>query len=152
MTIPIPPYPSVETVTVTGPVNVQGINASGIPITENPVVIGGVNAGNVTTLATDATGHILVTSTGSSASTLTSPNVTNVQTAVLAANLLRKGGTIENEGPDIVYLAFNNVVSLSVYTVQVASGGYYEIPYGYTGVIVGICPTSTGQLRVTELS
>ncbi len=42
--------------------------------------------------------------------------------------------------------------SLTAYTVQIVVGSYYEVPFGYTGIITGITVSSTAVLRVTELT
>jgi hypothetical protein len=44
--------------------------------------------------------------------------------------------------------------STTSYTLQIASGGYYESPFNgiYTGAVDGITSASTAQLRITELT
>lgn len=167
MTIPIPTYPG-PAVTISGPVTVtgtvtigggavnaisQGSQVLGAALTANPLVIGGENpAGNVTALQTDTAGRILV-STGAAVGTETSPNVTNVATAVLVLNTARRGATIVNEGPATCLLALLPIVATTTaYTVALVTGAYYEVPFGYTGAVTGITVSSTAQLRVTEFA
>jgi hypothetical protein len=82
----------------------------------------------------------------------TSPSVTTASTSILASNANRVGGTIYNEGAAICYMKLGATASTTSYTLQIASGGYYEIPFSYTGAIDGITSAGTAQLRVTELT
>lgn len=82
----------------------------------------------------------------------TSPSVTNVSTSILASNSNRRGATIYNEGSAICYMKLGATASTTSYSCQIASGGYYEVPFGYTGAIDGITSAGTAQLRVTELT
>ena len=82
----------------------------------------------------------------------TSPSVTNSSTSILASNSNRLGATIYNEGAAICYLKLGSTASTTSYTIQLQVGGYYELPFAYTGAIDGITSAGTAQLRVTELS
>lgn len=84
--------------------------------------------------------------------TQTSPSVGVASTSILASNTSRLGATIWNEGSAICYTKLGGTASLTSYSVQIASGGYYEVPFGYTGAIDGITSASTAQLRVTEIT
>lgn len=85
--------------------------------------------------------------------TVTSPASVNATGAtVLAANAARIGATVWNESGAICYLKLGSAGTLTSYTVQVASGAYYETPYGYTGILTGITVSGTAVLRVTELT
>lgn len=82
----------------------------------------------------------------------TSPSITTASATVLASNANRLGGTIYNESGAVLYLLLGATASVTAYTLQVAVGGYYEIPFNYTGVIAGITSAGTAVLRVTELT
>lgn len=84
--------------------------------------------------------------------TQSSPSVTGASTVILASNANRLGATIYNEGAAICYMKLGGTASLTSYSLQIASGGYYEVPFGYTGAIDGITSSGTAQLRVTELA
>jgi hypothetical protein len=74
-------------------------------------------------------------------------------TTILAANTSRRGATVYNDSTAILYILLANATSsATVFTVKVAAGGYYEAPYGYTGIIKGIWASATGSARVTELT
>ena len=49
-------------------------------------------------------------------------------------------------------MKLGSTASTTSYTLQIAVGGYYEVPFGYTGAIDGITSSGTAQLRVTELA
>lgn len=85
--------------------------------------------------------------------TVTSPaSVTITVATVLAANTARYGAAVYNESGAICYLKLGATATLTSYTVQVAIGGYYEVPYGYTGILTGITLAGTAVLRVTEFT
>lgn len=72
---------------------------------------------------------------------------------VLASNANRLGATVFNDSTAILYLLLANATSsATVYTVQLAAGSYYEVPFNYTGVIKGIWASAAGSARVTELT
>jgi hypothetical protein len=72
---------------------------------------------------------------------------------VLAANASRKGGTVLNDSTAYLYLLTANAVSsTSNFAVRVAPSGYFELPFGYLGVIKGIWASATGSARVTEFT
>lgn len=86
-------------------------------------------------------------------STGTKSNVASSASSVtiLAANTARKGATIANDSTAILYLDVSGgTASTSSYTVQLASGDYYEVPFGYSGAITGIWASANGSARVTE--
>lgn len=74
---------------------------------------------------------------------------------ILALNTARKGASVSNDDANILYLDLSGgTASATNYTVQVpGNGGYYEVPFGYTGLITGIwAADGTGSARVTEYS
>lgn len=85
----------------------------------------------------------------------TQSNVAGSASAVtiLAANTARYGAAIFNDSSAILYLILSaSTPTSSVYTVQMAPNAYYEVPYGYTGIIKGIWASATGSARVTEFT
>lgn len=134
--------------------------ASGAPIR----VLTGLGAGSgdqqVVTLA-DSGGNLLgtavapvpVTLPAAATPAITSPSgLTTTAAVVLAANAARKGATVFNESGAVLYLALGTTASLTAYTVQIAIGAYYEVPFGYTGALWGITTAGTTVARVTELT
>lgn len=97
-------------------------------------------------------GTVTATSSKPSTGGQSSPSVTNSSTVILASNANRLGATIYNEGAAVCYMKLGATASLTSYSLQIASGGYYEVPFGYTGAIDGITSSGTAQLRVSELT
>lgn len=89
-------------------------------------------------------------------STGTTTSVASQATAVtiLAANTARYGATVYNDDANALYLLLGTgTVSATVYTVQVPSLGYYEVPFGFTGILTGLwAADGSGSARVTEFT
>ncbi len=90
--------------------------------------------------------------TTSTTGTPSTASVTNSNTTVLALNTARLGATLYNESGAIAFIKLGSTASTTSYTLQMAIGSYYEVPYAYTGVIAGITSSGTAVVRVTELS
>ncbi len=89
----------------------------------------------------------------STATTTTVPSA-NTSATALAANPARKGATFSNLSDQAVDLRFAaGPATTANSSHRVAAGGYYELPFGYTGIITCISGTAgTGNLRVTEFT
>lgn len=88
----------------------------------------------------------------SSTVTPTPVNAAATNTPLLAANSNRKGATIWNESTATLFIELGGTASLTAYTAQVLGGGYYEVPYGYTGAIAGIWSAANGKALVREFT
>jgi len=114
------------------------------------------HAGSAETIATRLSGsdHVplhqqLPPTTG----TLSSVASSATDVLVLAANANRLGATIFNSSTQILYLVLGTTTSsTTVYSVQIAVSGYYEVPYGFTGQIRGIWASANGSAKITELT
>lgn len=84
----------------------------------------------------------LTTSVGSSATTVT----------LLASNSDRVGATIYNDSTVALYVKLGAAASTTSFTIKMAADGYYEVPFGYTGVIDGIWVSATGNARIVEIT
>ena len=74
-------------------------------------------------------------------------------TTLLASNALRTGATIWNDSTAILYVDLTGgTASATSCTVKLIADAYYEVPYGYHGLITGIWASATGSGRVTEFS
>lgn len=71
---------------------------------------------------------------------------------ILAANTARAGATIANDSSAVLYLKLGATASTTSFTVAMAANSYYEVPFGYTGIIDGIWASATGSARITELT
>ena len=81
-------------------------------------------------------------------------SVTSV--TLLAANTNRAGATITNNSTAVLYVEIGATASLSAYTVPLSPlvngiGGYWEVPFGYRGVISGIWASANGNALCREL-
>ena len=89
------------------------------------------------------------TSSGSTSSTVASATTS---TTILAANSNRKGCTIWNDSTATLYIDFDSSCSTSDFAVKISAGGYYEMPFNYTGAISGIWIAANGSALVRELT
>lgn len=69
-----------------------------------------------------------------------------------ASNTARKGLTIWNDSTSILYIKFGTTASATSATAKLVADAYYEVPYGYTGIVTGIWVSATGNARVTEIT
>lgn len=74
---------------------------------------------------------------------------TNV--TLLAANGSRAGASIFNDSSAILYVKLGAIATSTDYTVRLASGDFYELPFRYIGQIDGIWASDAGGgCQVTE--
>lgn len=66
----------------------------------------------------------------------TSVDVTTTEVTLLAANPNRQGATIYNDSGSNLNIDFDENIS-SQFALILTSMAYYEVPFGYTGIIVG---------------
>jgi hypothetical protein len=93
---------------------------------------------------------ITVQQTATAGTTQPASSITSV--TILGTNSGRKGACIYNDSTSAVYVLFGATASATVFTVKLAAGAYYEVPFGYTGIITGIWVTANGNARVTEIT
>jgi hypothetical protein len=131
---------------------VSGKSAAGIAPTANPVSVSGVDGGGLKrAVLTDTVGRITTApKTGTSAVTSVASSVTSV--SLLAANAGRLGATVHNDGTANLFVKLGATASATSFTVRIATQGYYEVPFGYTGAIDGIWSVANGSARITELT
>jgi len=84
--------------------------------------------------------------------TLSNVNASASSVTVLAANTLRLGATFYNDSTAIGYLKLGATASTTSFTVKMQPDAYYEVPFGYYGIIDCIHASATGVMRVTEVS
>lgn len=123
--------------------------STGTPIgtAGNPLVTAGTGGGSAMSSAEFLANLRSTTAVKSSVGSATS------STTILALNANRKGATIFNDSTAILYLDLSGgTASSTSYSVQIAAGGYYEVPFGWSGLITGIWASVNGNARVTEFS
>lgn len=95
-------------------------------------------------------GKVEIISTPSSM--ITGVSSATSSTTILASNTLRKGGYIFNDSTAICYVKLGASASITSYTLQIASKGYYELPPPvYNGAISAIWAAVNGSVLVTEI-
>lgn len=141
--------------------NVSGELIQGAATAADPTYL----EGKIHPLSVTLAGYLRVI-LGTGGATITTKEVraaTGVQTIVassassvpvLALNANRLGATVFNDSTSILYLLLvtGGTASATVYTVQIAANSYYEVPFNYTGALVGIWSSANGNARVTEFT
>lgn len=84
--------------------------------------------------------------------TRTSPTVGATVTTVLPANPARRGATLFHDGSGNCFLALGANCSLTDFGWRMVANDYFQVPFGYTGIITAIRASGTNPLRVTELT
>lgn len=95
-----------------------------------------------------------VTANPTRPATATSSNVSSSASNVtlLVSNAGRLGATVYNDSTAILYLKLGATASSSSHTLQMAAGGYFEVPFWYTGIIDGIWASANGSARLVEVT
>lgn len=126
----------------------------------NPLPVAVISGGGgPSTVAVSSVAGTVATQANRSATgtpTTVAGNASSV--TLLAANAARLGATIVNDSSAILYLLLKTggTASSSVYTYQLPPAGtvpaVLELPFGYTGDVIGIWASATGNARVTEFT
>jgi len=145
----------------TGVIIARGAAATDAAVSGNPVYIGSrASTAEPTAMSADndavpfwldRRGRQVVTMQAGTA-TLANVSGATSSTTLIAANTLRKGATIHNDSTAILYLKFGSAASSTSFTIKMFEDDYYEVPYGYSGIITGIWASATGAARCTEIS
>jgi hypothetical protein len=120
---------------------------------ETTKVIGTVNVAAAQTIATTNAGTFAVQQSTYATSSVTSVAASASSVQLLASTAGRRGAYFYNDSTVNCYLKLGTTASTSSFTVKIAGGGFYELPYPcYTGRIDAIWDSATGNIRITELS
>lgn len=112
-----------------------------------------VDEGDVGAVRMTLDRHLYVKEKRSATGTITSVADTDASTTLLAANAARLGATIFNDSTADLYVKLGATASATSFTVKMAAASYFEVPYGYTGIIDGIWSAdASGSARITELT
>ena len=87
-------------------------------------------------------------STGTHANTTSSAS----NQTLLSSSAARLGATVYNDSTAVLFLKLGATASSTSFTVYMAPGSYYEVPFGYTGQIDGIWATANGSARTVEFT
>lgn len=86
------------------------------------------------------------------AATLTNVASSATSVTLLASNANRLSASIVNDSTQLLYIKCASAALSTSCIVKVASMGYFEVPFGYTGIITGIWASANGYARVTEVT
>lgn len=112
-----------------------------------------VSLASVPSHAVTNAGTFAVQTPKSATGTTTSVNDTASSTTLLASNASRLGATIYNDSASDLYVKLGATASTTSFAVKLVQDAYFEVPFGYTGIIDGIWSAdSTGAARITELT
>jgi hypothetical protein len=96
--------------------------------------------------------NVVVTVPVSSSVSATTVASATTSTQLLASNTVRKGASIWNASTANLFIDLAATVTTAAYAVELLPGGYYELPFGYTGAISGIWSAANGSALVREFS
>lgn len=71
---------------------------------------------------------------------------------LLASNSTRKGCAIFNDSTANLYVKFGATASTTSFTLKMAAGTFFELPFNFTGELDGIWDAANGNARITELT
>lgn len=95
--------------------------------------------------------RIPVSTAASSTGTLTLVASTASDVTILSANPSRFGFSIINNSTAPLYVLNANATSSTTsFSVVLFSNGYFESPFGYTGIVKGLWLAANGTANVTE--
>lgn len=111
----------------------------------------------VSLTSTTVTGTVTTKETRSTTNTTATVAGSATVVTLIASNANRLGGTVYNDSTAILYVKLGATASLSDFTVALSPltssiGGYFEVPFAYTGIITGIWASATGNARVGEIA
>lgn len=147
--------------TISGAVTTTGNVAAGAADSGNPLKLGGRAQATAPTAVADGdrvsawftnNGALVTKEQRASASSVASVAASASNVTLLASNANRFGATIYNDSAAVLYLKLGATASAASFTLRMAADSYYEVPFGYTGIIDGLWASATGSARVTEVS
>ena len=111
-------------------------------------------SGQINPLSLDGYGNLRTVSITNKASTsvVTSVPAAVTNTVVLTPNQNRIFASFYNNGAKTMYIKLGTGASTSVYTIQLFSGSYWEVPQDYQGEIDAVWGSASGNALVTELT
>ncbi|NJL64899.1 MAG: hypothetical protein HC903_27720 [Methylacidiphilales bacterium] len=71
-------------------------------------------------------------------------------TTLLEVNANRVGATIWNKSSSNLYIDFDTVTTVNSFAVKLVPDAFYELPFGFTGIISGIWEVANGKAVIRE--
>jgi len=132
-----------------GPSNPVGTFPLGLHRTTLPTY----TDGDAASFHFNASGRLLTLGVNSDTGATSTVAASASNVTLLAANTSRLGATIYNDSASAtLHLKLGATASLTDYTTKVGPESFFEVPFGYTGIIDGIWDAATGDARITELT
>jgi hypothetical protein len=107
-------------------------------------------SGTVTANAGSGTFATQAVRSSTSASGNVAASVSTV--TIIPSNASRLGATVYNDSTAICYLMLGAFASTTNFAVQMLPNSYYEVPFGWTGVLTAVWASATGNARWVELT
>jgi hypothetical protein len=129
----------------------------------NVTIYGKTSTGDYRPVAVDAGGTVqtsasfggtsTVKEVRASTATVSAVAGTTVSGTILASNANRLGAALYNDSTAALYLVIGTAPASSTsFSIAVAGSAYFELPYHYTGVLMGAWAANAGSVRVTEFA
>lgn len=136
---------------------VEGTTANTSAFSDNPVIVGGVDAGGNAAqfLATSSGIQITIPSSALGGAVLASKAYSASNQTLAASNANRRGLLLFNNTDGNLFVKFGATATATTsFTVKILAGGYWEMPQpAYTGIVDGIGTAgTTGNTLVTEIT
>jgi hypothetical protein len=80
------------------------------------------------------------------------PASNNPAVDLLAANPNRKGFSIFNNSPGVLYIGYGVAPTTTAFAAKINSQVYFEAPINFTGVVKGLWSNNNGNAQVTEFT
>lgn len=121
-----------------------------VNVTNTIPISGGLTDTQLRATAVPVSGTVTATPPASATANHTNVSSATSATTVLASNPNRKGATVYQDGSGTGYLKLGSGASATSYTIEMVSKSYYEVPFGYTGIITCLWTSTASTHRVVE--
>lgn len=109
-------------------------------------------AGSMQPVVADSAGALSVKERRPATAAHTNVTSSASSVTVVSSNTSRLGVAIFNDSTATLYISLSSAASTTNYLVQIGASQYYELPFGWTGLVNGIWSAANGFARVTEFS
>jgi hypothetical protein len=116
---------------------------------QNIVIADPTIAANVATVSPNGNLNVAPNST---TGTHTNPTITSSSSTIVATSTSTVGVAIYNSSTVIVFLGIGFTPTSSSYTIPIEPNVYFEVPYGFSGIINAITAGASGAIQVTVFS
>jgi hypothetical protein len=105
------------------------------------------------TVPVSVSGTPTIKAVRASTATVSTVAGTTASGTILASNANRLGAALYNDSTAPLYLVVGTAAASSTsFSIAVAGSAYFELPFNYTGVLMGAWAANAGSARVTEFA